>query len=73
MCHVTICFWNTSTNGSSDLWVGATESIQVPIVMVVVGGAASEVKGINITLQVSESWTLWTDREGCREEELTAT
>jgi len=53
-------------------WV-QRESIQVPIVMEGGGGLAAEVKGINITLQVSESWTLWTDREGWREEGSTAT
>jgi hypothetical protein len=37
------------------------------------GRLAAEVKGINITLQVSESWTLWTEREGWREEGSTAT
>jgi len=36
-------------------------------------GLAAEVKGNNITLQVSESWTLWTDREGWREKGSTAT
>jgi hypothetical protein len=51
-------------------WVQC-ESIQVPIVRVWRGGLASEVKGINITLQVSE--TLWTDREGWRQEGATAT